>query len=159
MEKDLRSHGQVHSVWIVPEGMEISPSKRWSIFLSGNWHSVSILLSSKWLYLSSFLGRFLSLFLEQIFFFNLEHGSACSHFKYFTSYPFVCPPLPTTHTHNRRHLASFKKTGWGHFQMLCVAGAPLPPSTRRCAVRYGVVRPTERAMAKPFYSCGIVVTQ
>lgn len=74
--------------------MGISPTKRWSIFLSGNWHSVSVLLSSKWLFLGSFIGRFLSLFWEQIFYFNLEHGSACSHFKYFTSYSLVC----TTHT-------------------------------------------------------------
>lgn len=42
--------------------------------------------------------------------------------------------------------------------MLCMAGPPLPPSTR-CAVRYGVIQLTEGAMAKPRYSCDLVVRQ
>lgn len=42
--------------------------------------------------------------------------------------------------------------------MLCMADHPVPPC-RKSAVRLGLVRPTERAIAKPHYSCSTVVTQ
>ena len=88
--------GQTHSIGVMPEGVEISPSKTWPIFLSWNWHCVSILLPSERLFLSSIIGRFLLIFWKQIFFFLIWSMDWLVHVVK-TSYQLVC----TTHTRRR----------------------------------------------------------
>lgn len=111
--------------------MEISPSKRWSVILSWNWHCVIYcfhLNSYFWIFSFFFFLSFvcLSFFFSLRADFCLEHRSACLYFKCFMSYQFVCA------THNKRHLVSFKKAGGSCFRMLHVAGPFFAPSNENC---------------------------
>lgn len=88
-----------HFVGVMPVSMGVSLSKRWSIFLSWNWHCVRTSLSSEYLFLRFFI------FIISESRLYLKPGSASPRSKYFISHQLVCT------THNRRHLASFKR-GW-----------------------------------------------
>lgn len=135
----------VHCVGVMPEGMKIPPSEV-VCFLSWNWHCISVLFLSEWLFLSFFIGRFLSFFYQQIFFFwNIDQHAQVLNISHPISL-FVPYTVGSIWCLSKR---LEEATSWCHVRL-----ALLCPHVWRKEWE-----PEEGGMAKPCYSCGTAMTQ